>query len=206
MSRILLILCLALSVVAAQASEAQNFPDVKNHSSVEASGNRVMSLSIVIAVPRDAVWKSIASAEGWRSWAAPNVWMDFRIGGIIESSYHSDARKGDPANIKNEIVSYVPRELLAFRNVQAPPGFQNAREFGEVATLIALRSRGRSSTEVTLTAVGFRPEPAFEALYEKFLWGNSFTMTKLKSSLEMGPVDWERLEKPKIDKFNKTGG
>ena len=59
---------------------------------------------IVPATPRE-VWTALTAAEGWKTWAVPVAYADFRLGGIIETSYQPGAAQGDHANIKNKILS-----------------------------------------------------------------------------------------------------
>lgn len=159
------------------------FPDVRDSSHTEQGGVRVIRLSTTVRRPVADLWNALSTAEGWKLWAVKQAWIDFRVGGIIETSYSAEAVQGAAANIRNEIVAYAPGRMLAIRNVQAPPGFQHAEEFSRTATVIELTPRG-GETEVTLTAVGFLPGPAYDALYAGFRAGNAWTLQNLKTVLE----------------------
>ena len=80
---------------------AADFPNVRDDSYVEPNGNRVLKLSITIDAPASKIWKLLNSSEGWQSWAVPVAWVEFGIGGMVETSYTATAVRGQPGNIKN---------------------------------------------------------------------------------------------------------
>lgn len=170
--------------VGAQARIDPQFPDVRDTSFVQADGSRVIRLATTVRRSAADLWTALSTAEGWKRWAVKQAWVDFRIGGMIETSYSPDAVKGARANIKNEIVAFAPGRMLAIRNVQAPPDFEHAEAFGRTATVIELHPREDGATEVVLTAVGYGPGPAYDALYSQFLMGDAWTLQNLKRTLE----------------------
>jgi uncharacterized protein YndB with AHSA1/START domain len=182
---------------------AADFPNVRDDSYAEPNGSRVLKLSISIDAPVRTLWKLLVSSEGWQSWAVPVAWVDFGIGGSIETSYTATAVRGQSGNIKNLIVAYVPEQLLVLRNVQAPPNFEHAEDFGRTVTAINLRSLSKNRTQVELDGVGFLPTPAFDTLLKRFRFGDSWTLEHLKRAAEHGPIDWvaeERSDPPKQTK------
>jgi hypothetical protein len=182
---------------------AAEFPNVRDDSYSEPNGSRVLKLSITIDAPVSKIWKLLISSEGWQSWAVPVAWVEFGIGGMVETSYTATALRGQPGNIKNSIVAYVPGQLLVLRNVQAPPNFENAEDFGKTVTAINLRSISKNRAQVELDGVGFLATPAFDSLLKKFKFGDSWTLQHLKRAAEHGPIDWaaeERSDPPKQSK------
>lgn len=128
---------------------------------------------MVIAAPRQAAWRAFSTSDGLRGWEAPVVAIELKVGGILEDSYDPKSKLGDPNNIKNEILAYLPNELLVFRNVQAPTGFKYAQLFTRVTTIIQFDEAGPGSTRVTVSGVGFGPSPGFGELYAFFRLGNA---------------------------------
>lgn len=194
---------LMLAAAGYQCARAADFPNVRDDSYSEPNGNRVLKLTINIDAPVSTLWKLIVSSEGWRSWAVPVAWVDFGIGGSIETSYTATAVRGQAGNIKNSIVAYVPEQLLVLRNVQAPPNFEHAEDFGKTVTAINLRAISKNRTQVELDGVGFLPTPAFDTLLKRFRFGDAWTLEHLKRAAEHGPIDWaaeERSDPPKQSK------
>jgi uncharacterized protein YndB with AHSA1/START domain len=192
-----------LGTACAGSAGAADFPNVRDDSYTEPNGSRVLKLSITIDAPVGKIWKLLISAEGWQSWAVPVAWVDFGIGGMVETSYTASAVRGQPGNIKNAILAYVPEQLLVLRNVQAPTNFQYAEDFGKTATVINLRSLSKNRSQVELDGVGFLTTPAFDTLLKKFRYGDSWTLEHLKRAAEHGPIDWaeeERSDPPKQSK------
>lgn len=160
------------------AADLSKFPHVKDGSFVEASGAKVLRLSIDVPAPPAEVWKAWTTAEGWKSFAVRNAVVDFRIGGVIETNYAESFTPGAPGNIENVVVAYVPERMLTIQNRKAPAGFANPAEFQQTVTVIELEPVA-GGTRVTLSGVGFRPEPAFDDLYGMFAVGNAWTLEKL---------------------------
>lgn len=185
---------LALLAGAAQAQSVKDYPEVADTSFVEANGSRVLRLSAVIPAERSAVWNAFSTAEGWRAWATPLAAVDLRVGGVIETNYDVNAKLGDPENIKNQILAYVPGELLVLRNIQAPSGLPGRERFGETASITELEDAGPGQTKVTFTGVGYAPGEPFDTLYKHFAWGNAYTLMKLKERFVKGPTDWRAAE------------
>ena len=188
---------------ASAGTATTEFPNVRDDSYTEPNGSRVLKLNITVDAPVSKVWKLLISSEGWQSWAVPVAWVDFGIGGMVETSYTATAVRGQPGNIKNSIVAYVPEQLLVLRNVQAPPNFEHAGDFGKTVTAINLRSISKNRSQIELDGVGFLATPAFDTLLKKFRYGDSWTLEHLKRAAEHGPIDWaaeERSDPPKQSK------
>jgi uncharacterized protein YndB with AHSA1/START domain len=187
-----LIACATGTLTAAQRTWRE-FKDVSNTSFTEPSGDRSIQLFVdVPASPHDA-FAAFTTSEGFASWAVPVAKVEFRVGGYIEASYDPDAKPGDPGNIKNQLVGYVPDRLLVIRNVQAPPGFADPELFQRTVTLIEFIALDPKHTRVTITNAGYGSGERFDALYRHFGWGDAYTLQELKTRFEKGPVDWAAL-------------
>ncbi len=200
---------IATSLVLLAASQAQaagwkDFPGVENSGFVEADGDRVMQLSILVPAPRSEVWTAFTTSAGYRTWATPLAFVDLKVDGVIETNYSPEAKLGSPDNIKNQITAYLPERLLVLRNIQAPSGFPGAAEFGQTAVVIELASPSPQTTQVTLSAVGYRSGPVFDNLYRQFEWANAYSLAELKARFVSGPIDWAaRAAKEKAAKADR---
>ncbi len=178
---------------AADPPSWRDFKDVQNTSFVEPGGDRAIQLSIDVAAPAPAVYAAFVTSEGFSSWAVPVAHVELRVGGIMESSYDTRAKLGDPNNIRNQIVAYVPDRLLVIRNLQAPPKFANPELFGRTVTIIELNALAADRTRVTITNAGYGSGEGWDTLYRHFEWGDAYTLAELKKRFERGPVDWSAL-------------
>lgn len=170
----------------AEAKPVPGRPHVDDSSLVQADGQRILRESIVIAAPREKVWTAWASSEGLKSWEAPVAAIDLRVGGYLEATYDPKGHLGDPNNIRHELLGYLPGELLVFRNVQAPKGFQHADLFGKVTTVIQLEDAGEGKTRVTVSGVGYGSGQDWDQLYGFFHAGNAYLLEVLKTHFEGG--------------------
>ncbi len=187
---------LGVSRVQAQSPAPSPAPksSVQTEVTSEPDGTRTLRQSIVVAAPVQAVWEAFSTTAGWRSWAAPFAAVDFRLGGVIETSYRPDARAGDAGNIRNEIVAYLPPRLLAIRNVQAPPNTSfDVPAFQSLHTIVLLEPVDAQRTRVITAQPGYREGAAFESVLKHFTWGNAWTLEKLKERFDSGPIDWAKL-------------
>jgi hypothetical protein len=144
------------------AGPNKDYPNIDDTSFTEPNGDRVIRLSVEAAAPSEDVWRALTTADGWKSFSVAFAVVDMKVGGIIETSYNPKAQPGDPDNIKNEIVAYVPGRILV--------------------------PHGKDKTLVTLTAVGYRPGEAYDDLLKKFQWGDAYTLDKLRQRFEPHPA------------------
>ncbi|HRD28303.1 MAG TPA: SRPBCC domain-containing protein [Caulobacter sp.] len=200
MKRLILALVSAAALATAVQAAEPAFPDwrqyrdVANSSYVTPDGGRVLQLSVVVKATPAQVWRAFTTGEGYREWVAPVARIDLAVDGMIEASYNAAARIGDPDNIRNRIVAYVPERMLSIRNVQAPRQLPYRELFPQISTTIEMEDLGQGRTRVMLTAVGYGQGEGFDTLYRHFEWGNAYTLDALKTRFETGPVDWAALE------------
>lgn len=178
-----------LSAPAMAAPSWRDFSAVSNTSTVEPNGERFQQLSIEVPAPPAQVWAALTTAEGWKSWATPYARVDFRVGGLIETSYDAAAKAPD---IANQIIAYAPGRVLVIRNVKAPRDFAEAEAFSTIATIVELEPVGANATRVRITGAGYRPGKAYDTLYERFEWGNAYSLDQLRLRFVRGPKDWTR--------------
>jgi uncharacterized protein YndB with AHSA1/START domain len=183
----------------------RDFKDVTNSSYVESNGDRAIQLSVDVAAPAREVFGAFTTSEGFASWAVPVAHVELRVGGFIEASYDASAKLGDPGNIRNEILAYVPDRLLVIRNQQAPPGFADPELFRHTSTVIEFAATDATHTHVTITNAGYGSGDRWDTLYRHFEWGDAYTLAELEARFVHGPVDWAaRAVKHKADAAART--
>jgi len=184
-SRIACISALCLAPLAAHAA-------ARDTSFRDASGSRVQQLELAIDAPVARVWWALTTSEGFRSWAAPVAQVTLGNDGLIEASYRLTAKIGDPDNIRNRIVAYVPEHLLVLRNEHAPRNAPfSAEAFGRIRTVIELQDLGGGRTRVIESSVGYGEGKEFDSVYSHFRSGNAEEFDLLEKSLTKGPIDWK---------------
>lgn len=186
------VVCLIVGLAAAagavtEASESK----VVDSSHTLPGGERVLEQSVVVPADLRQAWEVFATSEGFTTWAAPVAAVDLRLGGVIEASYSIGSRIGDPANVRNEIVAYVPQRMIAFRNVQAPPSAPfDAQTFQRLHTVVFFEEVESGETRVTIVQPGYGPGEMYDGVYRHFEWGNRWSLEMLLRRFESGPIDW----------------
>jgi len=180
-----------LFVVLAVAAPAGLAQEVEDHSFVTAEGQRIQRLEIDLDAPVAQVWALLATSEGLRSWMAPVVEIELRNGGRWEASYDATRQSGDPGNIVNEVLAFIPERLLVLQVRSAPPDYplnlslvQSARAVFELEPIDAGRTR------VSVTGVGYGTGPEWDAIYSAGIYGNRVSLIQLQERIESGPTDW----------------
>lgn len=184
------LLAFAGTAQAQQARSWKDFPGVSNTSYVDASGEKALQLSMDIPATPHQVFDAFATSDGFKSWAVAVANVDLRTGGAIEASYDPKAKIGDPNNIKNQIVTFIPDHLLVIRNIQAPEGFAGKGEFQKTVTIIEFTPiEGGAKTRVRLTNTGYGDSAEANTVFGHFEWGNAYTLAELKKRFETGAID-----------------
>ncbi len=161
-------------------------------------GGFVLRHEAVISAPLEAVWQAFTTAEGWMSWAVPFARVDFRLGGLIETSYDPAAQAGDAANIHSRILAYLPGRMMAFRAERPPPGFQHPESLAGLFSVVEIAPHGDGASLIRLSGVGYTDSPEHRALREFFERGNAWSLERLVERFTSGPVDWSAQQAPDV--------
>jgi uncharacterized protein YndB with AHSA1/START domain len=183
---------LAASVaLAVQAHAAEQVP-IHDSSYRDGYGHRVQQLSVVVDATVAKVWDAFMTDDGFTRWATPVAHITVENGGgMMESSYLLGAKIGDPDNIKNEIVAYLPNSMIAIHNVQMPKGAPfDPMLIGNIRTVITFDDLG-GKTRVTESQVGYGDGAGYDSMYTHFRDGNAAELESLAQSFLGNPVDWK---------------
>ena len=122
-------------------------------SSVDAALAPVVARAVVDA-PIGEVWRAWTTSEGLSAALGGTATrVDCRVGGAFEILWNSAAPEGERGSEGCRVLSFVPRRMVSF-TWNAPPQFVNARQ-QHSHVVVELRAVTDSSTEITLTNLGF---------------------------------------------------
>jgi hypothetical protein len=100
-------------------------------------------------------------------------------------AFNPKARAGDPPDLSQEIIAYVPGRLIAFRNLKTPP-VPGAAAYPRLAIVMLLTPLAGGDTEVSLSQAGYGAGADFDALYGFFKGHNPEYLADLKAFCERG--------------------
>lgn len=186
-----MLLCMVLAL--ASPASGQSTERIIGCARIEANGMRTLCHEVVVAASTDEVWQLFASTAGMQTWLAPLAIMDLRIGGAWETSYRADARAGDPGNIRNRVLSFVPGRMLSIAVDRAPDGFPEPERVRDLWTVIEFEAVDASHTRVRVSMLGFADDPGYDRLHQFFQAGNALTLHMLEQRIAEGPTDWTAL-------------
>jgi uncharacterized protein YndB with AHSA1/START domain len=177
---------LAASLVMAWSGTQAAAQEVENTSYRTADGGHVLQHRIVIPASLDSIWWAFTTTEGVQSWAVPLAHVDFRLGGIWESSYQPGARIGDAGNIRNRFISFLPRRMISMQAIDAPPGFPHPDLLPELFTVMEFQPLGEAGVRVTVSGVGYRTGQEYDAIRSLFDQGNAWSLQQLHRRFTKG--------------------
>lgn len=192
-----LIITMALMLLFVCGLRAQEIID----GSFETEGYHVLVQSVEVNATPSEVWELMTTNEGIVTWMAPVAEVDFRIGGGFEATYNPAGSIGDPGNIKNEILSYIPERSYVIKISQSPPNFPFKDVQDKAWSEISLEATGGGTTLVTGTGVYPKIE-GMDKMRMFFSQGNKQVLTNLYNRVENGPVDWQAF----FEKMQQQGG
>ena len=177
---------LALAGAARADGSKADLAAVRDTSSVDQTGARLLQDTVQIHAPPAAVWKALTDQATYRAWVAPGSVIDFRVGGRVDVAFNPKAKPGDPPDISQEITAYLPGRMIAFRNLKTPPA-PGAAVYPKLAIVMQLTPLSGGDTEVSLSQVGYGQGADFDALYGFFKGHNPQYLADLKAFCEHPP-------------------
>jgi uncharacterized protein YndB with AHSA1/START domain len=139
---------------------------------------------VVIAAPAAKLWRAFVDPAEFKRWNSPVMAIDLRVGGTLEASYDASKPLGDPDNIKNRIITFIPERLLVLQNVQAPHGLAHADLFQRIVTVVEYEPLGPDRTRVTFSCTGWATDPESAKLYAFFERDDAMLLEKMKAIYE----------------------
>ena len=147
------------------------------------NGSRTIQLTTWLPAPPADVFRTVATPEGWKSWAAPVAMGEVKLNGVLETSYNPNARPGDAGNIKQQFTELVPDKRVAFRTIQTPEGFPHSEFYKQTTALMELTPEA-NGTRLRFTHAGFGTGKEFDELHGFFVDGDRQTLEALEKLFE----------------------
>jgi uncharacterized protein YndB with AHSA1/START domain len=154
--------------------------EVRNTSYITSTGERVLRLEMVIPVNKQEAWQLVATADGWKRWAAPVVSVDFRVGGAILTNYDENKTTADSGTIRLPILSYLEGEMVILRVILNNSFSQSVRKQNkDLQEIIQIVDAGDGKTRIVSSMIGWGSGPEWDKTYQFFARGNKWSYEQM---------------------------
>ena len=134
----------------------------------------------VIEAPIESVWLAWTTSKGLRSWLAPHVEIDLKIGGVMRTNYNPEGTLGDEQTIENTILAYEPRRMLSIMVTKAPEQFPFPNAIYNMWTVMYFESLDSSKTRMRVVGMGFDLSEESQNMPSFFQRGNLLTIQQIQ--------------------------
>jgi uncharacterized protein YndB with AHSA1/START domain len=163
---------LAVSAGAETSSVRLHYPD----------GTRILRTEGLVEAPVERVWEAFTTKSGIESWMVAAAEIDFRLSGVLRTTYDAKQGIGGPGTIVHRLIAYEPLRMLAFKLERAPdsapPPIRNMA--GKTWFVVRMEPAACGGTRVEETQVGFGDGAEWDKALEFFQRGNEWTMKELE--------------------------
>ena len=153
-------------------------------------GVNVLRHEVVVEGRLQDVWNLFTTVEGLRSWITPVAFIDFKEGGIMETSYDPNAKQGDPQNIKAKFLKIQPLKQFQSKNVQVPAGNPYGDVLQQLINTVAMEEVAPGKVKVTIAMAGWDDSDQHAQVRTFFEGGNTWYCKRLIKRMKEGPLPW----------------
>jgi len=170
------LLLLPLCVCAVIVLKAQ----VNNTSYINASGEKVLQLTMTIPLDAKEAWKYFTVDSLLSLWIAPVAHIELKNGGTILTNYDKTKSLSDSSSIKLDILSYLENELLVLKvKLNAHFPLKTQEEDQHLQEIIQLVPVTPGKTRIISSMIGWGRGKEWDQTYDFFVKGNEWTYREL---------------------------
>lgn len=154
---------------------------------VAATPERMLSKSVQVSASPALVWEAWTTAEGVRTWMAPDAVVDARVDGPFRIFFNPSAPAGQRGADDMRFMALQPPRMLSF-DWNAPTNWPLVRA---QRTMVIVRLEPiEGGTRVTLHQVGWGEGEDWDAVYRFFDRGWEQVLSRLQQRFLDGPIRW----------------
>lgn len=150
---------------------------------------RAIVEKITVKADAAAVWKAWTTAEGIKTFFAPDANVDARVDGAFQIYINPLAAPGEKGADDMKFLALQTNKMLSF-TWNAPPSLPDARKQRTVV-IVRLVERGTQLTDVTLTHIGWGEGGEWDKAHSYFVKAWPSVLKNLKKRFDDGPIDWK---------------
>ncbi|MEM8933404.1 MAG: MBL fold metallo-hydrolase [Acidobacteriota bacterium] len=141
-----------------------------------------------IDAPIEAVWAAFTTTDGLRSWMAPLVEIELKVGGTLRANYNAEGALGDATTIENTILAFDPPRMLSLKATGFPDGFPFEEAATSTWSVFYFDALSPSRTKITVVGLGYTDDEPSQTMRSFFAAANEQSLGQLASALK--PSRW----------------
>jgi uncharacterized protein YndB with AHSA1/START domain len=165
------------------------------------ASTRVLTTEFDVNAPIDKAWNAWTTADGIKSFFAPDCRVDLRVDGAYEIYFAPQAKPGERGAEGMRILGLEPMRRFAF-TWSAPPTIPFVRG-QRTMVILEFEKKGERRTHVRFIHLGWGEGPSWDEAYAYFdhAW-NEVVLPQFRYAMEVGEVNWK--EPPKLPPVAST--
>jgi uncharacterized protein YndB with AHSA1/START domain len=143
---------------------------VRNTSTIDAAGERVLRFELVANAGGQQVWLAFTTTAGLSTWFSPQAIVDFKPGGAVISRDRSAERIGDTGIARLDIISYQEQRTIIF-HVDLDETFSETirEQDDELREIVELMPLDTNRTALSVSVVGWGKGRIWDDAYAFFV-------------------------------------
>ncbi len=141
------------------------------------------TMEVEIEAGIDEVWAAFTTTDGLKSWVAPLVDIDFKVGGKWRANYNPNGKLGDETTIENTILSYDPKRMISLKATGFPKGFPFIEAAKGTWSVFYFSPVSESRTKITVVGLGYTDTEQSRKMRSFFKVANKHSFDQLNAAL-----------------------
>lgn len=180
--------CALTTFVLLHLGTTSHAQEVHTFAITNAAHERVLRVVSIVPAPAQAVWRAFATEAGLKTWIAPVVALDFRVGGSISTHYNRAATIGSAGTIRLGIVNYLEGEMITLKvNLNGSFAAKPRAEDQNLQEIIQIIPLTNGATKVVSSMIGWGQGKEWDDAFNFFAKGNEWTYRQLTKSFMENP-------------------
>ncbi len=184
MKRTIALGCAAAVCVCGAMTATANDPKPAASATAAVASTEPLVHEAMLRAPIAEAWTIFTTEAGLKRLGAAKADVDFRIGGLLRSTYDPKAVLGDETTIHNQIMAYEPMRMVAWRISKPPKGFPFMNAYKEVWSVATFTDLGDGRTHLRLAMCGYQADEESQKMRAFFKSGNQWVMDTLVASFD----------------------
>jgi len=149
---------------------------------------RAIRSTVVVPASLDEVWAAWTTAEGVKSFFAPDAKVELRVDGPFEVYINPYGEPGMKGGDGMRFLAIQEKKMITF-TWNAPPSLPEVRKQRTYVT-VRFKPMGEKATEVTLYHGGWGEGGEWDKAFAYFEKAWTSVLTSLEARFAKGPMDW----------------